>query len=230
MPLFYPNPRHARLFPQQPRQIAKLTPNDHLLAFKSTAMTTSQATATVSTDDQDLELLHNRQLDLRFYKRKDGLYEVVGHLTDTKTYPFRLQLAPEDLPAGKPVHDMELRLVLDDDLTVHDVKAIMNATPFGVCLEAQSTLAPLKGLQIAAGWNKKVRELLGGAASCTHLMELLGPMATTAMQGLAPKRIEEIERPENEHLRQAKVNSCYAYGESRPVIARLWPHLSKPKA
>ncbi len=190
---------------------------------------TATVTDTANPESQDLELLHNRQIDLRFYRRKDGLYEVVGHLTDKKTYPFRLQLADKDLAAGEPVHDMALRMVVDDNLTVHDIKATMNATPFGICLEAQNTLAPIKGLRIAAGWNKKVRELLGGAASCSHLMELLGPMATTALQGLAPKRIKEIEQPENEHLRQAKVNSCYAYGESRTVVARLWPHLHKSK-
>jgi hypothetical protein len=195
----------------------------------TSATSTAATAATVSANNDALELLHTRQVDLRFYKRKDGLYEVVGQFTDKKTYPFRLQLAQKDLPAGEPVHDMELRMVIDDRLTVHDIKATMNATPFGICLEAQNTLAPLKGLRIAAGWNKKVRDLLGGAASCTHLMELLGPMATTAFQGLAPMRIAEIDRPENEHLRQAKVNSCFAYGESRPVVARLWPHLHKPK-
>lgn len=190
---------------------------------------TATITNTANPESQDLELLHNRQIDLRFYRRKDGLFEVVGHLVDKKTNPFRRQLSDESLPAGEALHDMELRMVIDDNLTVHDIKATMNATPFGICLEAQSTLAPIKGLRIAAGWNKKVRELLGGAASCSHLMELLGPMATTALQGLAPKRIKDIEQPENEHLRQAKVNSCYAYAESRTVVARLWPHLHKPK-
>ncbi len=187
----------------------------------------STSNITVSSPNEDLELLHTRQIELKFYKRKDDLYEVVGHFTDKKTYPFRLQLADEDLLAGEPVHDMELRMVIDDELTIHDIKATMNATPFGICREAQNTLAALKGLRIAAGWNKKVREILGGTASCTHLMELLGPMATTAFQGLAPKRLEEIELPENEALRRAKVNSCYAYSENRVVVARLWPHLAK---
>lgn len=41
----------------------------------------------------------------------------------------------------------------------------MPATPFGVCAGAAETLGPLRGLRIGAGWNKRVRELLGGAAS-----------------------------------------------------------------
>jgi hypothetical protein len=104
----------------------------------------------------------------------------------------------------------------------------MRATPFGVCRGAQNTLTPIIGLTIGAGWNKRVRDRLAGSASCTHLMELLGPMATTAFQGLAPDRIAEVEKPENEAMRKAKVNSCYAYSDEREVVAQLWPHLAKP--
>jgi hypothetical protein len=174
--------------------------------------------------------LHHRTLDLHFYRLSNGLYEVTGRVTDVKTYPFRLQLATEDLPAGSPVHDIEVSLILDETLTVQDASAQTRATPFGICHGAKQTLSPLIGLKIAAGWNKKVRDLLAGSASCTHMMELLGPMATTALQGVAPKRIEEIDRPENEHLRLAKVNSCFAYSDKREIVARLWPHLAKPGA
>ncbi|MDB5890764.1 MAG: hypothetical protein JWP47_1595, partial [Polaromonas sp.] len=37
------------------------------------------------------EEIHHRQVDLRFYGRSDGLYEVVGRLVDTKSQPFRRQ-------------------------------------------------------------------------------------------------------------------------------------------
>jgi hypothetical protein len=104
----------------------------------------------------------------------------------------------------------------------------MRATPFVTCRAAVGSLAPLKGLRIAAGWTKRVRELLGGAASCTHIVELLGPMATTAMQGLAPQRLARINEPDSEQQRRAKVNSCLAYAAEREVVAVLWPHLHRP--
>ncbi len=173
------------------------------------------------------EEIHHRQIDLRFHRRIDGLYEVEGRLIDTKRHVFRRQLAGEDTPAGTPVHDIMVRLVIDDSLLVHDALAVMQATPFGICPGATSTLAPLKGLRIGEGWGKRVRERLGGAASCTHIVELLGPMATTAFQGFAPQRIAQINEPENEAMRRAKVDSCYAYAAEREVVARLWPHLHK---
>ncbi len=131
-------------------------------------------------DSSQREELHHRQLDLRFYRRSDGLFEIEGHLMDTKNHPFQRQLAPGATPAGVPLHDIVVRLVIDESLLVHDALATMRATPFRTCLGAVNTLAPLKGLRIGAGWSKRVRELLGKAASCTHIVELLGPMATTA--------------------------------------------------
>lgn len=176
------------------------------------------------------EELHHRQIDLRFYRRADGLYEVEGRLVDVKREPFRRQLAPQDTPPGTPIHDIVVTLVVDDALRVHDAWAAMAATPFGVCKGAANTLEPLKGLTMGGGWNKRVRELLGGAASCTHIVELMGPLATTAFQGLAPQRLATINRPESEAQRQAKVDSCYAYAAQREVVAQLWPHLHRPEA
>jgi hypothetical protein len=175
------------------------------------------------------EELHHRKIDLRFYSRSDGLYEVVGEMMDTKSHEFKLQLRDQPLAPQTPIHHMVLTLVVDEYLIVKDIKAQMKATPFGVCLEAQNTLSGVIGLQIGPGWTKKTKELLGGSASCTHLMELLGPMATTAFQGMAPKRMQAVDRPENEHMRVGKVNSCYAYAEHREVIAQLWPELYRPK-
>ena len=174
------------------------------------------------------EELHHRQIDLRFYRRSDGLYEVTGKLLDKKTHPFMRQLAAEPTPPGTPVHDISVYLVLDEDLVVQDAGAVMDTTPYDVCRGATATLAPLKGLQIGAGWNRKVRDVLGGAASCTHIAELLGPMATTAFQGLAPKRLAVINLPGHEKQRQAKVDSCFAYAAHRSVVGRLWPELHKP--
>ena len=174
------------------------------------------------------EELHHRQIDLRFYSRSDGLYEVEGRLIDTKTLPFKRQLSPVDTPAGAPIHNILVRLIVDETLLVHDAVAIMNATPFDTCTGAATTLAPLKGLRIGQGWNTRIREHLSGAASCTHIPELLGPMATTAFQGLAPMRLALINDPANEQQRKAKVNSCFAYAAHREVVAQLWPHLHVP--
>lgn len=173
---------------------------------------------------------HHRQIDLRFYHREDGLYEVEGRLIDRKAVAFRRQLSDVDAPPGEALHDITVTLVFDSAMQVHDARARMQATPFDICSGAQATLTPLVGLKMTGGWNKNVRALLKGVRSCTHIVELLGPLATTAYQGLAPLRLAQINQPENAAQRLAKVDSCYAYAGERSVVARLWPELHRRSA
>jgi len=178
------------------------------------------------TDSVERKEIHHRQLDIRFFQRSDGLFEVEGRLLDRKTHPFRRLLHDRDTPAGTPLHDILVRLVIDESMLVHDASATLAASPFDVCRGAANTLAPLKGLRIGAGWNKRVRELLGGTASCTHVMELLGPMATTIYQGLAPQRLARLTQQGNDE-HKSKIDSCYAYASHREVVAQLWPKSRK---
>lgn len=175
----------------------------------------------MNTDSVTREELHHRKVDVRFFRRSDALYEVEGQLVDTKTHPFRRMLAEKETLPGQHLHDITVRLVLDSDLLVHAADAVMRATPFSICPGAALTLEPLVGLSIGAGWHKRIRQLLGGAASCTHIVELLGPMATTAIQGLAPQRVATISDPGNDAQRRAWVDSCYAFAADREVVARL---------
>lgn len=173
---------------------------------------------------------HHRQIDLRFYHREDGRFEVEGRLIDRKSVAFRRQLSDVDSPPGDTLHDITVTLVFDASMQVLDARARMQATPFDICPGAEATLTPLIGLRMAGGWNKTVRTLLKGQRSCTHIVELLGPLATTAHQGLAPMRLAAINQPENAAQRLAKVDSCYAYSGERTVVARLWPELHRPPA
>jgi hypothetical protein len=176
------------------------------------------------------EELHHRQVDIRFYRRSDKTYEVTGRLLDTKMHPFRRQLATHDSPAGAALHDIVVELIVDEDLRVLSASARPAVTPFALCREAADTLHPLVGLRIGPGWNKQVRDLLKGAASCTHMVELLGPMATTVFQGTAPQRLARLNDPAHAAERAGKVDSCYAYSAEREVIAQLWPDLRRSPA
>ncbi|MFJ4131476.1 DUF2889 domain-containing protein [Pseudomonas cyclaminis] len=177
------------------------------------------------------EELHHRSIDMRFFKRSDGLFEVEGCVIDTKTHAFRRLLAETDTPAGQHLHDITVRLVVDWELMIHAVNAEMRATPFNICPGASGALRSLVGLRIGPGWNKRVRELLGGVASCTHIVELLGPMATTVLQGFAPLRVVSSDDPVNDVLHRFQVNSCYGFAAEREVVTRLLlqPQDTKPK-
>lgn len=166
------------------------------------------------------EELHLRRIEMRGWRRVDGLYDVEARLTDTKTEPM-----PRDgvvVPPGGALHDMWLRLVVDEDLLVHDALAVTDAAPYRICPEAAASLSRVKGLRIAAGWSRAIKERLGGTQGCTHLTELLGPLGTTAFQTLTTLR---MTRPDAVDAagRPRMIDSCHAYSSQHEVVLRRWP-------
>ncbi|MBM3504172.1 MAG: DUF2889 domain-containing protein [Alphaproteobacteria bacterium] len=126
--------------------------------------------------------LHTRTLAMDCYLREDGLLEVEAHLRDTK--PFALKMGGErERPPGAPIHDMWLRLRLDDSLTILGVEAAMPTGAHDSCTGAVPAYEKLVGLQVGVGWVREARHRVGVAAGCTHLTEMLHQMGTTAMQG-----------------------------------------------
>jgi hypothetical protein len=120
------------------------------------------------------------------------------------------------------VHDISVRMTVDGDYVVRALEASSDVTPWPLCKEAESTLQALVGERIARGWSAKVKERLRGAASCTHIMEMLIPLATTAFQGIRGLQPKDMRRPAVNGV-PAQLDTCYAYGRTRSVVQHLWP-------
>jgi len=178
-------------------------------------------------EDATREELHSRRIDMRGFRRSDGLFEVEGRVTDRKSREFTPASGGRVVPAHEPVHDMGVRLVFDDSMVVHDVQTFTDAAPYPACPEGGRALQSLKGVRIAAGWNGEVRSRLSGARSCTHLMELLTPLATTAIQTMIALRMDQPE-PLDANGRPRKIDSCYAYAAEGELVARRWPQFGRP--
>ena len=169
----------------------------------------------------DREPLHRRLIDCRGYRRKDGLWDVEGHLVDTKTYSFPNHDRGQ-IHAGEPLHEMWVRLTIDDDMVVQDIEAVTDHGPYRVCPDATSKFADLRGLRIAPGWNQAVKQRLGGVNGCTHLVELLGPVATVAYQTLVSLRMKKLDAMPVER-KPPVIDSCHAYRSDGEVVHRRWP-------
>lgn len=171
--------------------------------------------------------LHHRVIDMQTYAREDGLYDVEARLIDRKPFDYTRPSSPVPVPAGQPLHDLWLRVTVDGEYVVRQIEASSDVTPWEICKEAEQTLSVLVGERIARGWSSIVKERLRGAASCTHLMEMLIPMATTALQGirgLHQERTRTVDAAGVPH----KIDSCYAYGRGRAVVKMLWPQHHRP--
>ena len=119
----------------------------------------------------------------------------------------------------------------------HAVEAVTDASPYRICPNVTPNFQRLIGLRIGPGFRKQVRERLGGTEGCTHLVELLGPVGTTAFQTVAPmirrdlyKRTEDPSGGEKPRPPPALLNTWYAFSDEREVVARQWPEFAKNPA
>ncbi len=148
--------------------------------------------------------VHHRVIDMKAYAREDGLFDVEAHLVDRKPFTTVILGVSEPVPAGMPRHDLWIRLTVDDNYVVRDIEAASDTTPYGVCKETPSTLSAMVGVKIASGWSAKVKERLRGSASCTHLMEMLIPLATVALQGVGGMNLEKKRGGERRGTREER--------------------------
>ncbi|MBT5415020.1 MAG: DUF2889 domain-containing protein [Rhodospirillaceae bacterium] len=168
----------------------------------------------------DREHIHTRTVECRGYRRADGLWDIEGHLVDTKTYGFDNQDRGR-VEAGEPVHEMRLRLTIDDAFLIHEAEATTEYGPYRICGDIAPNFALLKGLTIGPGWRRGIQAAVGGTKGCTHLVEMLGPMATAAFQTIWPFNAKRRQRPEGQ--RPAMMGTCHAYAEDSAISRRLWP-------
>lgn len=182
-------------------------------------------------------LLHTRRVLCQGFQREDGLFEIEGCLVDTKgedtAFPYGT------IVAGGVLHRMRLRMTLDWQLVIQRIEALSEQAPTPVCGEITAAYQRLVGVRIGPGFKQQIARHVGGVEGCTHLTELLGPMATTAIQTLAPVLQERLRQraardPAFEPPRHWVIGTCHAYrpgsdaarraGEVIPVAVRDTDH------
>ena len=175
------------------------------------------------------EQIHNRSISIIAYQRADGLVDVEGHILDIK--PFSHHLLDSHRAAGDPVHDLWLRLVINRDMMVQSAEAKLDVGAHSICHLVAPNFAALAGLQIGPGWNRMVRERVGHGRGCTHLVEMLAQMATTAMQAIWTQRApmgeaEDSRDGEGTAPRRVPVgmlNTCYTYKHDSKFVQKYFP-------
>lgn len=168
-------------------------------------------------------LQHTRKVICEGYQRDDGLWDIEGHLTDIKSQDMAIRERNNGiLTAGEPLHGMSIRITIDLELNIIDAHASMDYTPFRICPSIAKQYRQLIGLQIAPGFNRKIRELFSGTQGCTHLLELLGPIATTAYQATHQQR-EQQSAMNKTGAPPPMLNSCHAFDSQGSVVEKYWP-------
>lgn len=169
-------------------------------------------------------LLHTRQVLCTGYLRDDGLFDIEGRLLDTKgvdtDFPYGT------VPAHGVLHQMRIVMTVDRKLVIQRIEAISEQAPTPVCSQINVAYAALQGVSIGPGFKKRIAEHVGGVKGCTHLTELLGPMATTAIQTMAPVIQKQLRQraardPEFDMPRHWVIGTCHAYHPEGDAARRV---------
>ena len=166
--------------------------------------------------------LHTRSIEFTGYEREDGLFDIEGHITDRKTYAFNNQHRG-DIQPGEPVHDMWVRVTVDDTFEVRDVTVAIEAGPFNFCNAIEESFKNLVGLKIAPGWFMQVKKTVGGVKGCTHVVELFGPLATAAIQTVVPALRNRGDAVTAYRGKPIQLNGCHALASDGPIVKERYP-------
>lgn len=177
------------------------------------------------------EHIHTRDIHFTGYERKDGLFDIEAHLVDTKTYEFSNNWRGAIRP-GEALHEMWLRVTVNGDFTIQDIEAATDNSPFEICPDITPNYKRLIGLTIGPGWRKAVLEHVAGTEGCTHITELLYPLATVAVQTIRPLQNHRRRQVDSDvsrhHGRPFVLNTCHAWAESSPVVKENAPDYYRP--
>ena len=168
------------------------------------------------------DLQHNRTVKGKGYKREDGLWDIEVFLVDSKPFSFE-NMHRGYISAGEPLHDMAVRMTLDDQRKIIDIEAVIGSSPYNVCPQAVKNCQKLKGEFVVSGFNRMVVKTLGAEKGCRHISDLLAHAATIAYQTLWKEKTAEIKGQNKISLEEAKAigkkfeNSCYAFKKDGEV-------------
>lgn len=174
--------------------------------------------------DASRQLRHRRQIDVQVFARDDGLWEVDARLTD-----LRLRDDAREGQARPPVHDMLLRLVVDQQLTIVASGAESQHVPYaGHCEQHGDTYGRLTGLNLMQGFRHALRERVGGVLGCTHITELAQVLPTAVVQAFAGVVID-TRGDHADAARPFQLDRCHALRSDGAVVATHYPRWHRPR-
>jgi hypothetical protein len=175
--------------------------------------------------DVKREFLHTRTFRVDAYARADGLMDLDAELTDVKGYDFT-RSSGEIHKAGRPVHNMHVRLTVDKNYTITAATVSYEAAPYGDwCASIAPAYEGLVGMNLVKGFRNAVREKFGRSSGCTHVTELSYVLPTVALQATAGSRRRERENanPDAAPQRPFELEGCHALKLDAPAVAKFYP-------
>lgn len=160
---------------------------------------------------------HRRSITFEGFKRGDGLWDIEARLVDVKDQDFHVHSGVRQ--SGEPIHDISVRVTVDEAMNVVDIVACSDYTPFmGVCEQILPDYRKIIGLNLFKGFLKEIKALFGDTRGCTHLSELLMAVPTAALQTFSGE-----EKRSEHHKKPFHLDRCHALSTDSEVVRRYYP-------
>ena len=189
--------------------------------------------------------IHQRLIDCKGYERDDGLFDIEGRLTDTKSYSFNTTLRGHMEP-GSYIHDMWMRITIDSTFLIVDMEAVTDHHPYPNCGEITPNYKNLIGQRIVSGFTRATDKAVGGTKGCTHHTGLLRDIATVAFQTVGPLLAKRGSKKETEKTETSiavndvtkslfkgrkppMVDGCHALARNQVNVKQFFPEWYEPK-
>ncbi len=174
----------------------------------------------------DRQLRHRRSIEVQVYACGNGRWEVDALLTDVKTR--EVLLGGKARAAGDPIHQMVLRLVINEGFDILEAGSQSLSVPYpGHCDAGPDPYRQLVGLNLMQGFRHAVRERLGGIRGCTHLTELSQLLPTAVVQAFAGDVID-TQRPALGAAQPFQIDRCHALRADGAAVALHYPRWFRP--
>jgi len=144
--------------------------------------------------------LHTRRVTCQGFFREDGLWDIEGRITDEKSYEhaneWRGPLKPGDF-----VHDMSIRLTLNDRFTIVDVDAVTDKSPYRICGDVTPDFKKLIGLRVGGGFHRELERAHRAKSDPAHQEDV----------------------PSKPRRKPYVIDTCHAWAANGPVVKRWAP-------
>jgi hypothetical protein len=179
-------------------------------------------------DTTACQKIHTRSINVAIYTYEKDAIVVEGHLKDDRLIDSYRSGGNVKQPGA--VHNMIIRMkVRGPGLIIEDIDVEMPTVPNDGCIETRRSLEPIKGMSIVSGFTVKVKELVGGAKGCAHLVALLMAMAPAAVQGAwtAATRLPNESQALKTYSMERLKNTCYVWRSDGPAFKKYKQFLEK---
>jgi hypothetical protein len=162
--------------------------------------------------------IHTRNIQISTYETDTEKLIVEGILKDNLLISHFDTSGEKHLP--NTVHHMVVRILIGTtSFKIVDIEVEMPVFPHKDCGETKKSLDKIIGMRIAPGFTEKVKNMLGGTNSCSHLKTLVLSMASAAVQGFCVHRTREPKTDDStpDLMNSYVIDTCWVWSKDGPL-------------